>query len=291
MSQSTDFNSELQALISLLDEPDQRSFTKVREHIFVYGSGAVPLLEQAWENSFDDLMQQRIENIIHDIQLEELYHSIQDWASAENKDPLEGYLLFTRYHYPHLDVEEMKSLVFQLNRDAWLELNNNLTALEKIKVLNHIFFDVHHFTCTSAQNAEIRHLFINNLLETHAGNTHALGMLYSIIARQLGLPVYGLVLPGEKFVMAWVDEAASLKAGSKQVAFYINPENKGGIFTKNEIVTLFKRINIQIEDDVFQPMKEETIIDHFFAMLGFLYAQAGDPEKNNEIDHLRSALG
>jgi hypothetical protein len=137
---------------------------------------------------------------------------------------------------------------------------------------------------------EIRHLFINNLLETRAGNSHALGMLYCLIARQLDLPVYGLVLPGEKFVMAWVNEATTQMDGEKQVSFYINPENKGGVFTKNEIISLFRRVKIKIKDSVFQPMNDVAIIDRFFAMLGFLHYQAGDPEKNNEIEHLRSAL-
>ncbi|MDD2527570.1 MAG: transglutaminase family protein [Lentimicrobiaceae bacterium] len=290
MSQPSDFNTELQALISLLDEPDQQAFAKVREHICVYGPGAVPLLEQAWENSFDELMQQRIENIIHDIQFEKLYQDLHAWSHLSYKDPLEGFILFTRYHYPHLDEEEIKGLVFKLNRDAWLELNDNLTPLEKIKVLNHIFFDIYKFKCVPYQNVEMRHLFLNNLLETRTGNSHSLGMLYSLIARQLNLPVYGLILPGEKFVMAWVNETLPAPDGQKQISFYINPQNKGGVFTKNEIKSLFRQVKIKIEDSVFQPMNDVAIIDRFFALLGFLYLQSGDPEKNNEIDLLRSAL-
>lgn len=290
MIQPPDFNTELQALISLLDEPDQQAFAKVRDHIFIYGSGAVPLLEQAWENSFDELMQQRIENIIHDIQLEKLHHDLHAWATSTQVDPLDGFILFSRYQYPHLDEGAMRDMVFQLNRDAWLELNENLTPLEKIKVLNHIFFDIYHFKCQASHEMEMRHMFINNLLETRSGNSHSLGLLYSIIARQLGLPVYGLVLPGQKFVMAWISEAAPMIDGKKQVSFYINPENKGGVFTKNEILSLFRRIKIKVEDSVFEPMSDVAVIEHFFALLGFLYNQAGDPDKNNEIDHLRSGL-
>lgn len=46
-------NSELNALINLLDEPDEFVFDKVKERFFSYGLEAVPLLEDVWDSSYE----------------------------------------------------------------------------------------------------------------------------------------------------------------------------------------------------------------------------------------------
>jgi len=57
----TDKNKELKALISLLDEPDGDVYEQIRGKIHAYGIDAIPVLESAWEGSFDPLLQERIE--------------------------------------------------------------------------------------------------------------------------------------------------------------------------------------------------------------------------------------
>jgi len=46
-------NTELEALISLIDEPDEEIFRTIRDRIFAHGKEAVPVLEHLWENTFD----------------------------------------------------------------------------------------------------------------------------------------------------------------------------------------------------------------------------------------------
>mgnify|MGYP006209865135 FL=1 len=55
-------------MISLLDDPDQDIFKQVSKELISLGNEVVPMLEEAWETSFDPVMQERIENIIHKIQ-------------------------------------------------------------------------------------------------------------------------------------------------------------------------------------------------------------------------------
>ena len=62
----------------MLDEPDYEVFDKIRDKIFSIGSTAIPALENAWENSFDHIIQQRIENIIHLLQMEDLFKDLHD---------------------------------------------------------------------------------------------------------------------------------------------------------------------------------------------------------------------
>ncbi|MFH1119373.1 MAG: transglutaminase family protein [Bacteroidota bacterium] len=290
MKMSPDFDPQLEALISLLDEPDHGSFIKVRDQIFAYGSSAVPLLENAWENTFDNSIQQRIEDIIHNIQYDQLFLDLTQWAHYGNSDLLEAYLIFTRYQFQSIDQEAIRQQIKQIHRDIWLELNDNLTALEKVKVLNHIIYDLHGMQLPTRQVSEPRFLFLNNLLDSRTGYSFAIGVLYTLLAQSLNLPVYGVILPGERYVMAWLDASGSSPDEKARVMFYINPENRGGVFTRNEIAALLKKMKIPADEKIFRPVSARVILDKFFELLSYLYSTNGENTRVREIDHLRSAL-
>ena len=290
MNLSPDTDPQLEALISLLDEPDHGSFIRVRNQIFSYGTSAVPLLESAWENTFDNSIQQRIEDIIHNIQYDQLFLDLTKWAHYGNNDLLEAYLIFTRFQFQSIDQEVVRQQIHVIRRDIWLELNDNLTALEKVKVLNHIVYDLHRMQLPLKQISEPRYLFLNNLLESRTGYSFAIGVLYTILAQSLDLPVYPVILPGERLVMAWLDEAVRQPGEQARVMFYINPENKGGVFTLNEISSLLNRLKIPSDEKIFRPVEAKIVLDKLFELLAYLYSTTGETTKEREIEHLRSAL-
>ena len=78
-------NRELNALVSLIDEPDQTMFDQVRNKIFAYGLDAVPLLEEAWDTNADGQVQKRIETIIHTIQFDHNFHQFNLWRNTPNQ--------------------------------------------------------------------------------------------------------------------------------------------------------------------------------------------------------------
>ena len=282
--------NQLSALISLLDEPDQGIFSRVRDQIFSYGFQAVPLLETAWEATFDSFVQKRIEDIIHDIHINQLYIELTNWAHLGNQSLLDGYIYFTRSVFQNLDEADLRKQIHAIRRDIWLELNENLTSLEKVKVLNHIIFEVHGFKLSPARKAEIRFLLMNNVLETKTGFSIALGLLYTLLAQSLDLPVAGILLPGERYVMAWLDALPEPGKKPPRVMFYINPENNGGVFTRNEITALLRHLKQPLEEQHYQPVENKVILAKMFELLAFLQANVGDPSRVDETDHLRSAL-
>jgi len=48
--QNDAWNNEMQALVSLLDDPDSNIFTQVSAKIHGFGAQAIPFLQTAWEN-------------------------------------------------------------------------------------------------------------------------------------------------------------------------------------------------------------------------------------------------
>jgi len=285
-------DKEFDALISLLDEPNEDVFLKIRNQLVVYGVDAIPVLENAWDNSFDNLIQFRIEEIIHNIQQNQLLIELKEWSRNSHYDLLKGFFLIAKYQYPDLDFKDLNGNVELIKRDIWLELNSGLTALEKVKVINHIFFEIHGFKGNKANIDAPQNFFINNLIESKKGNHLTLGILYIIIAQKLGIPIFGVDLP-QHFVLAYVDEVHDEKysiADENEVLFYINPFNKGAIFTKKEIEVYVNHLKIKSSTAFFNPCNNQTIILRLLENLINTYHKLGYNDKVNELNELKKGL-
>jgi regulator of sirC expression with transglutaminase-like and TPR domain len=276
---------ELNALISLLDEPNENMFGQIKNKLMVYGMDAVPFLENAWDNSFDSIMQERIEDIIHKIQQDDLKNELIHWKDSSPYDLLTGFYLVSKYQYPDIDDKEIKEKVEIIKRDVWLELNSNLTALEKVKVLNHIIFEIHGFTGNKSNIDAPRNLFLNNLLETKKGNHLSMGIFYTILAQKLGIPIFGVNLP-QHFILAYVDEIHDEKlsvANENEVLFYINPFNKGAVFTKREIEVFIKHLKLKRNSKYFVPSDNKVIIHRLILNLIKSFNKLGYSNKVEEL--------
>jgi len=275
--------NQLSALIHLLDEPDDKTFQLIREQIFVFGEQAVPPLEQAWENSFDQLVQSRIEGIIHKIQQDGFRHQVVDWMKFGSSDLLKGFLLVSMIHYPELNAEEIVVKIEQMKMDAWLELNDNLTALENVKVLNHILFDMHKFEGNRINLYAPTNQYINTLLETRKGNPLTLGILYIVLAQRLKIPVFGVNLP-QHFILAYTSELRQPQGTPGEVLFYVNPFNKGAVFTRREIDLFIRQMQLKPEPSFFTPCSNIDIILRLINNMILTYTQLGNPERIDELN-------
>jgi len=291
MSSNKKDSKELLALVRLLDDPNETVYSKVKEQIFLYGSEAIPALENAWENSFDDTIQQRSLNLIHEIQFENTYLDLNKWAHFQFDDLLLGYIIVTKYNYPDLDSTKIIAQTAKIIQDVWLELNNNLTGLEKIKVINHVFFDLFHFRNNKKNFYAAENFFLNNLLETKLGNPISLGLLYLIVCRSLKIPVYGVNLPNH-FVLAYVDEISILHSVVEKddVLFYLNPFNKGKVFTKNEIDLFVRQLKLEPNDNYYLPCDNTTIIHRLLEDMILAYTKLGYNDKIAELKRLLEAV-
>jgi regulator of sirC expression with transglutaminase-like and TPR domain len=279
----------LDALISLMDEPDETAYLKIRDQVFGFGKEALPFLERAMEKVFDPLQQQRINAIMQSIRQENLYRDLLGWVQLGSSDLLKGYLLITRSQYPELDEEQVRHRIEQLRMDMWLELNENLTALENVKVMNHILFDVNAFEGNKVNLNAPQNQYLNTLLETRRGSPLSLGMLYIILASRLNLPIYGVNLP-QHFILAYLTEPGLYEPTEDDVLFYINPFNKGAVFTRREIDLFLRQVKMEPEKGFFMPCSNIDIIERLINVLIYTYNQLGYPEKITDLQILLKAI-
>lgn len=285
-------NSELNALISLLDDPSSQIFNKIRGKILNYGAEAIPYLEAALDNSFSLDIRQRIGDIVHAIRISELKHEFQHWKEFDRINLLKGFYLATKFHYPEIEFRMIEEKVEKIRKDIWLELNNNLTALEKIKVMNHILFEVYRFSGNKINIESSQNLFLTNILETRKGTHLTLGILYIILAQKVGIPVYGVDLP-QHFILAYADEVEEEKTSvpnENEILFYINPFNNGAVFTRREIELFLKHLKLKPDPEYYKSCDNTTIIKRLVEAMILSYNKQGQPEKAVELKHIAEPI-
>ncbi len=285
---------EVIALITLLDDPDDGIYSEVKNRFIILGPPAIPHLETAWENSFDALMQKRIEGIIHTIQFKALQNALKHWAENEQDDLFKGCAIIARYQYPDLDENKLKKQLHQIKQDVWLELHDDLTAIEKVKIINHIMFEVHQFGGNITNYHAPQNSFINVVLETKKGNPVMLSVIYALVCKELGIPIYGVNLP-QHFVLAYVNDYANLfdpshKTLSDNILFYVNPFSKGLIFNQGDVDAFIKQLNVEPETKYYLPCSNLDIIKRLLNNLIYSFDKMGYAEKVQELKDLEKHL-
>jgi len=276
-------DNEITSLIHLLDDPDEGIYHHVEEKLLALGLSVVAPLETAWEQSFDPLLQSRIENLIHKIQFEQVYRELELWLISGAFDLLQGLILVNKYQYPDLDEQTIINQVDEIKRDAWVEMMYNMSAVEKVRLLNNVFYNLHGFKGNTKNYHDPQNSYIGKVLETRKGNPILLASLYSIIAQRLDIPIYGVNLP-RHFILAYLDE--SIKAGNEEILFYINAFNRGQIFGRHDVLSFLKQLNLPNDKQFFVPCDHTAIISRVLRNLLAAYHQSGNIEKANEIQRL-----
>src|SRR5690349_6021073 len=120
-------NKEISALLQLIDDPDNEVFDTVAEKLLHYGREIIPNLEQLWEVTIDESVQERIESLIHRVHFQDLQQEFFDWSHSRQPELLRGAILIAKYQFPDLNVPFILTQFDQMRRNIWLELNNYLT--------------------------------------------------------------------------------------------------------------------------------------------------------------------
>ena len=278
-----DGHKELEALISLLEDPDMQVFDKVSNRLIELGEEAVLPLEKRWEITLRPDLQERIENVIRKIQFNTLKRGMDNWKSEGGTDLLYGAYLVARFQYPELKYDQLNESIEKIKKDIWLELNNELTALEKVKVINYFFYDIHKYD-RSLKKAHTPQLYlVNHVLDTCKGSPVMLGMIYTELARRLNLPIYGVNLP-RNFVLCYYDP--EYHEDPNNILFYINPSDRGAVLSLRELKHFLKHLKIEEKAFYFTPCSSIDVIERLIINLQYAYEKSGQPDKAQTLKDL-----
>lgn len=279
---------KLNALIDLLDDPDHTVFGMVEQELLKENDEIIPVLEKKWESSFDEDCQERIENIIQNLQHKKTYAKLANWLNPNTGKPdlLEGFSIVDRFQYPDLNLLNIQLKLENLRKSIWLELNNSLTLLEKSTILNHFIFNLNGYSINLNNAHSPQNCFLNQLIDTKKGNSISMSIFYTLLARLLELPARLVDFPKNPLVAIVDSELAKKVHGSSHnsdVLFYLNPSNKGAVTGRKEIEYHLNRNNYSPIENYTEPKSDVLFIQRLLESLEESYKSVGFAEKEEKI--------
>jgi|UniRef100_UPI0040478056 regulator of sirC expression with transglutaminase-like and TPR domain len=272
--------SQLDALISLLDDSDWEVKQHVREKLIGLGAAVIPVLEQKWEESFNPILQKELEDLVHDLQFGLVKQRLTDWKASQNQDLLDGLWILNTYQYPDLERETLKAAIHQLYVEAWTHFSPDLQPLDQVKILNHVFFKQLQFSGNTKNFHSPSNSMLSAVLESKKGNPISLCSIYLLVSQKLGLPIYGVNLPN-LFVLIYQQGETN---------FYINAFNKGLVFSKKEIQNFLEQLKIDPLPVYFEPCTNLAIVLRFLKNLATAFEHLGESSKLGEVKELLEIL-
>jgi len=292
--------STLKAMIRLLDDPDEAVSQALETRFMEEGEDIVEDLEAIWLANEFPSVSRHIELLIKRIQKQGLHRRFNNWFQQDQPDLVEGWVLVSQVQYPGLKVETIRRTLSDIKLDAWLMMGGVENNIDKVQILNHVFFEQQGFHGDNSQYHYTDNSFINRVLEQKTGNPISLSVVYLVVAQSLGLPVFGVNLP-QHFVVGY----CQLKEGFEgvknmkmvgtedvdKVLFYINPYSKGQIFTKENVDAFLKVVNVTPQKQFYQPCGVKEIVKRMLRNLHFSYGEVQDLEKQQEVLQMMKLAG
>jgi regulator of sirC expression with transglutaminase-like and TPR domain len=266
-------NKELHALVTLLEDDDHEVTNHVENQIRSFGTAIIPLLEDEWENTFNPIIQEKIEDIIHFLQFELVQERITDWKENHQDDLLMGIWIIASYQYPDLELTSLRQEIEQIYQEVWRNFKDKLQPFDQVRILNSVIFDQMKFRSNTKNFHSPANSMINSVLESKKGNPISLCSIYMLIAQRLELPVYGVNLPN-LFILTYKTE---------ETQFYINVFNKGLIFSKEDIDSYIEHLQIQPLDIYYQPCGHLEILIRYLRNLIVAFEKVDEFHKSDEI--------
>jgi len=285
-------NREINALFHLLDDPDLEVFDTVASKILLYGKDIIPNLENLWENTIDEAIQERIELLIHRVHYQDLQAALRIWGLSEMQDLLQGAILAARYQFPDLIESQIVTEIDRIKRNIWLELNNYLTPLEQINVLNSMIYNYFGLKGEEVSYQRKNQFFINQVIESKKGNPITNGIIYQSLCAMLDLPVYAVNIP-RQFILAYfdsyIDFSTPVDPADHRILFFIDPI-QGQIYTQQDVDTYLKRVSVPSVPSYFKPQSNKRMIQFLLEELSKCFRDDKDAYKQDELMNLASIL-
>ncbi|MBR5643352.1 MAG: hypothetical protein IKW77_04135 [Salinivirgaceae bacterium] len=264
--------TEFDSLIMLLDDPDPSVAAAVQQRLRNGGADIIPNLEKVWQTSTDNATVKMLEHLIHDIRIDGIASNLAKWSRTGADNLLAGVAVYNRLLFPNVTIDTIKAKIDSICKPIWTEFNSSLTALEKVRIINHFLFNQNKYTYSDDFSTQSH--FLSTLLNTGRAHINILAVLYAIVAQHLQLPVYCVELPSA-LTLCYVDE---LNSGfDNNVLFYIDVRTRGTAYGSSEITDYLRSTNTDDDEKYYKPCGNLNTVRYLLYSLAQCFRRLKDP--------------
>ena len=284
-------DNQIDALLRLMDDPDEEVYQTVSDKFMSIGSAIIPVLENFWEETPFPQTQERIEVLIHQLQFNDLIDAFIIWNRTD-QTLLEGLLLINKYLHPEFDNNQVKQLLEKMRRNIWLELNAYLTPIEQVHVLNSIVFNYYKHHAVAYDYDDPERFLLPAVLETKKGNVLSHALLLLLLSDSLDISIQFLSVPTQ-FVLVFTETKLEIfedeKTFKERIKFFIDPAN-GKMFSQQEMDLYLKSRSLLGDQQFYRPLTNKELLKVYIKELSQCYHTAVNEYKAFELKQLANLI-
>ncbi|MBU3743698.1 MAG: hypothetical protein FGM61_04005 [Sediminibacterium sp.] len=255
-------NRELDALLSLIDDPDGEVYQSVTDKLMGYGLNIKPNLEHLWETTLDEAVQHRIESLMHQLDIVELEKAIDEWKAGD-QNLIEGALLLSQYHQPEVSGEPIWEKVNEIFKDIWLEIEPSFEPMNYFEKTVQILYNYHKIRGNDIDITKPDDFLIHLALPHNHLNMLLSAIIYQTLCEQLSVETRVVCIAGMPVIAYYHTNYPELTFTKEQIYFFVNPNN-GRIYLMKNIIEFLETKEIDINPDFFVPLTPVLLIQKLF---------------------------
>lgn len=271
-------NNEIISLLRLLEDPDKSVYDIVRGKILENGEFFRIYLENYHSFSSNNLGIERSESILDEIFWLKFEKKLKEYSLNPEPQLAEGVFLIETYFNRDVDINQIEAYFDSLLREVWIELNNQLTGIEKVKVISKILFSENKFKKYPAGEFNPDYLSITNCLSYKKFVAPTISLLFSMIAQQTDIPVFPLDIPGI-FLLGYVDEEladAVFAENQNGIVFYFHPYDDGVLVNQQIVEKYIKDNKIDLNINKIRVLSYKDYLSFIFELRILALKQKND---------------
>lgn len=283
---TTTMKNDLGYLLYLLEDNDKEVYENIYAKLVSYGTEIIPQLEEAYEESIisdNELLEERLLQVMDKINYHSVTKCFHKWLKDDGRDLLQAMILIAQYQYRDLNEDWIKENIEEIVSSIDFEISRYNPPLQSVSIINKFLYDTYEFSSVANKENADKHFAINHVLSVKKGEPASIAILYLIIASKLDIPISG-ILVDNNLILGYFRRHSGWKNPAPKLQFYINPIDKGAIFTGNTLKDYLQEWKIPFHPSFNKPTCNRQIMKLILSHIVQTYQRAGEETKMLEME-------
>ncbi|HVZ40383.1 MAG TPA: transglutaminase-like domain-containing protein [Candidatus Kapabacteria bacterium] len=274
-------SSQIDAILSLLDDPDPIVQGSIRARLLELGDLAAPALRRVSREGDEELARVNAESTLKEIGLRKFRAEMRDVIAAcdegEDINLERGAFAVALIGYPELRVGEYRQQLDTMAAVLESRLRGCDNGYMVVREFNFYMFEQLGYQGCRQDKASYfdpENSYVNRVMDRRTGIPIALSTVYLLVARRLGLPFQGVGFPARYLV----------KYRSASEEFFIDPFKNGSVTNYSECRRLLRDLNVEFRPEYLEPVSDRKTVARMMRNLVDIYSES-DPVTAHSLQH------
>lgn len=281
VEQTTLPDSELRALISLLDDEDDFTRQAAEAKVCELGVRAEPLLREA-ATSGPESLRDAAGGLLRTIAFPEFLDILNEFAARANHqiDLEEGAFLLARMEYPTLDETPYRRRLDRWGKRVAARLSGDESPTVQVTELNEVLFEEVGFKACHDEYYDPDNSFLNRVIDRRQGIPLTMSVAYMLVARRAGIPLLGVGMPGHFLV----------KHANSRRDLFIDPFNGGQLLTYHDCRQFLMKSGYGFWKGYLSPVSSRAILVRMLRNLQLVYSERHERDRVERVSRALKIL-